>query len=313
MVTEEELLKSKFFASMLGTAIGDALGAGFEGISRCTEDHIYAVAERRRVLRYTDDTHMMIGVAESLIARNGFDGEHMANRFIHNYNWEPFRGYGPGPPEVFKLIESGHFWDTASEKVYPGGSYGNGAAMRIAPVGLLYREDLAELRQISFQSARITHAHPLGKEGAALQAYAIASAIGWNPLTTFDPIQFIQSLSPAVSDPVYVHKLDKMLMLLDQPDKAKVVSEIGNGIEAYTAVPAAIFSFITHPDSFENAVVYAISLGGDTDTIAAMTAAISGAYLGLESIPDKWLVKLENRIYIEALADELCKMVGLQH
>lgn len=303
-----ELLKSKFYGALLGTAIGDALGAGFEGLQDFTEDQIYAVADRRKVLRYTDDTHMMIGVAESLIAKNGFDGEHMASRFIHNYNWEPFRGYGPGPPKIFELIESGQSWYNASEKIYPGGSFGNGAAMRIAPVGLYYRDSIETLIQISFQSSRITHAHPLGKEGAALQAYAISLVANSNPSAPFDHARFFQLLAGVVNNPVYREKLDKMLLLLEDKDQLRVVLELGNGIEAHTAVPAAIFSFVANPDSFERAVIYAISLGGDTDTIGAMAGAISGAYLGLDSVPGKWLRKLENRVYIEALAEELWKM-----
>ncbi|MBT4511481.1 MAG: ADP-ribosylglycohydrolase family protein [Chloroflexi bacterium] len=109
-----DTLQSKFFGSMIGTAVGDALGAGFEGLQGFTEEHVHTVADRRRVLRYTDDTHMMIGVAESLIAKIGFNGEHMADRFVKNYNWEPFRGYGPGPPRIFASIQAGEAWDKAS-------------------------------------------------------------------------------------------------------------------------------------------------------------------------------------------------------
>ncbi len=165
---EKEALLAKFMGSMTGTAAGDGLGAGFEGLQSFTEEQVFAVADRRKVLRYTDDTHMMIGVAESLIARNGFDGKHMAERFIHNYNWEPFRGYGKGPPRIFALIEAGEDWDKASEKIYPGGSYGNGAAMRVAPVGLFYYDDPQKLKETAFSSAQITHAHILGKEGPTL-------------------------------------------------------------------------------------------------------------------------------------------------
>jgi len=70
-------------------------------------------------------------------------------------------------------------------------------------------------------------------------------------------------------------------------------------------VPTAIYSFLAHPDSFAGAVLYAISLGGDTDTLGAMTGAISGAYLGIESVPAGWRNKLENRLYIEELAEKL--------
>lgn len=126
-------LKSKFLGALIGTAVGDALGAGFEGRYQASPEEIEEVARARKILVYTDDTHMMIGVAESLIKSGGFDGENMATAFLHNYELEPYRGYGPGPPYIFRLIRAGVSWQEAAQQIYPGGSYGNGAAMRIAP------------------------------------------------------------------------------------------------------------------------------------------------------------------------------------
>lgn len=80
---------------------------------------------------------------------------------------------------------------------------------------------------------------------------------------------------------------------------------MGNGIEAFNSVPTAIYSFLSHFESFADAVIYAIGLGGDTDTIAAMTGAISGAYHGIKAIPKEWEERLENRAYIETLAIRL--------
>jgi len=76
---------------------------------------------------------MMIGVAESLIANGGFNGSHMAQTFIRNYEREPWRGYASGPPRVFRWIKSGVPWDEAAKRLFGGaGSYGNGAAMMVA-------------------------------------------------------------------------------------------------------------------------------------------------------------------------------------
>ena len=80
-----EALKSKFLGSLIGTGIGDALGASLEGRSRVEERNVLELAERKALLRYTDDTHMMLGVAESLIQCRGFDGAHMALTFLRNY------------------------------------------------------------------------------------------------------------------------------------------------------------------------------------------------------------------------------------
>jgi len=305
---ERETLRSKFLGSLVGTGVGDALGASLEGWRRVDEAEIRALAEKRSTLAYTDDTHMMIGVAESLIENKGFDGEHMTRRFMENYRREPFCGYGPGPPRVFRMIKSGEAWDKAAERLYGGGSFGNGSAMRIAPVGVFCYDDLAKLKEIAYQSSRITHAHELGKEGAALQAYAIALATQSDPSSAFQGGEFLRRLTDFIKHEVYKQKLKSVEELLGEKDRSKVVAELGHGIEAFNSVPTAIYSFLSHPSSFEEAVIYAISLGGDTDTIGAMTGAISGAYLGIEAIPAKWQERLENRDYITDLADRLWRI-----
>ncbi len=300
-----QLLKSKFLGALIGTGVGDALGAPFEGWYEVSPEEIEVAAEKQQVLTYTDDTHMMIGVAESLIRANSFDGNDMAQTFAQNYELEPFRGYGPGPPRIFRLIRAGTAWDEAAQRLYSGGSYGNGSAMRVAPIVVFYHDDLIKLKEVAYRSSQITHAHSLGKEGAALQACAIALATNLEPSLVIDRDDFIAKLSDFVSEEVYRQKLGRIRSLLIMPDKSQVVVELGNGIEAFNSVPTAVYSFLVHPNSFAAAVLYAISLGGDTDTIGAMTGAICGAYLGIESIPASWRSKLENRPYLEELADRL--------
>ena len=294
-------MKSKFLGCLLGAALGDALGASFEGWRR-GPGKAQALFEGGGILHYTDDTHMMIGVAESLIACRGFDGQHMARTFTHNFEREPWRGYGPGPPRVFRLIKSGKPWDKASELIYPGGSFGNGAAMRIAPVGLLYFDDPNLLREVAYLSSQITHAHPLGKEGAALQAYAVALATRSELSSPINLDAFLEQLKGFCREELYQHKLKKVGELLKGASVEQVVRELGHGVKAPNSVPTALYCFLRHPDSFEEAVAYAISLGGDTDTIGSMTGAILGARLGLGSIPEPLRARLENRAYLEELA-----------
>jgi poly(ADP-ribose) glycohydrolase ARH3 len=302
---EEAVLRAKFLGALVATAIGDAVGAGFEGRPAAEIGMIEAAADSREILTYTDDTHMMIGVAESLVQKEGFDGEHLARVFVRNYELEPWRGYGLGPPRVFRMIRDGEHWDKAATKLYSGGSYGNGSAMRIAPIAVFYHDDLTILREVAYRSSRITHSHYLGQEGAALQAFAVALAMGSEHGESFDARKFLTRLTELSQQEVYKNKLERAGALLGETDKAKVVAELGNSIEAFNSVPTAIYSFLTHHDSFKAAVLFAASLGGDADTIAAMTGAISGAYLGIEAVPDKWRMKLENQLYIEELATVL--------
>ena len=81
--------------------------------------------------------------------------------------------------------------------------------------------------------------------------------------------------------------------------------KFGHGVEAFNSVPTAIFAFLSHSQSFTSTVAYAVSLGGDTDTIASMAGAISGAYLGIGAIPTERQSNLENQDFISSLADKL--------
>lgn len=297
--------KSKFLGCLIGAAIGDGLGAWREGRRIAKKEDIASLAERVEELAYTDDTHMTIGVVESLIQSSGFDGEHMAQTFIKNYETEPWRGYGPGPPRVFRMIKSGEPWDSAANKIYRGGSFGNGSAMRVAPVGLLYSDNPAKLREIAYKSSSITHSHELGREGAALQAYAVALALNTPSDEEIDREAFLLKLQNFAQTQLYKEKIANTKELLGEQDRARVVAVLGNGIEALNSVPTAIYCFLKQPKSYKDSVIYAISLGGDTDTIASMAGAISGAYLGIEAIPQEWRLKLENKAYIEDLAEKL--------
>jgi len=214
----------------------------------------------------------------------------------------------PGPPPVFRRIKHGVPWDRAAEDIYPGGSFGNGAAMRVAPVGLFYHRDPGKLREVACLSAQIIHAHPLGKEGAALQAYAVALALVWGP--SGSPAGLLEKLKAFAVHQVYRAKLEQVQDLLRSGDKSEVAARLGNGVEAFHSVPTAICCALRHPESFEDAVVEAASLGGDADTIASMTGAISGAWLGMEAIPGQWVAKLENRNYLKQLAHRLFEVAS---
>lgn len=183
------------------------MGAFAEGRPMVARAEIEAQVTSQGQLVYTDDTHMTIGVAESLVENRGFAGEQMAWTFIRNYKSEPWRGYGPGPPRVLRMIKSGDRWDKAAARLYGGGSFGNGSAMRIAPVGLFYRHDPNQLREIAYKSSMITHAHELGKEGAAVQAYAVALAANTPPGQELDRDSFLAKLENFARHPVYQKKI----------------------------------------------------------------------------------------------------------
>ena len=142
-------------------------------------------------------------------------------------------------------------------------------------------------------------------EGAAIQAYAVALAVNADPSSELDSHTFLGKLKDFTQNEVYKRKLERVGNLLGETNKVRVARELGNGVEAYNSVPTTIYCFLRNWNSFDDSVLYAVSLGGDTDTIGAMTGAISGAYHGVEAIPEQWKSRLERGDYIEELAEKL--------
>ncbi len=306
-------LESRFTGALMGTFVGDALGAPYEGrYWKWIEKRVQKLGEMMegRCGIYTDDTQMMIGIAESLVACGGFDGADMARRFVENF--DPMRGYGGGAFQVISNLTAGQPWDQAGVGLFGDGSYGNGSAMRIAPVGVFCHDDEKKLREFAQLSSTITHTHPLGKQGAMLQAYAVSLAFRYGLSGDLDARKMVRKLRDFLQEDAHVFrkKLASVEHLLkENPTLDEVIRLLGNGITSFESVTTAIYSFLSHPESFEDAVVYAVGLGGDTDTIGAMTGAIAGAYHSYQKIPSRWLDKLENgtkgRDYVIQLAKEL--------
>jgi len=163
--------------ALLGTSVGDALGMPFEGVAHgAIPVEVGMVAARRGRGTYTDDTQMMIALAESLIERGQIEAEHLARAFQKAY--EPDRGYGGGTRRVFELWAAGTPVTEAAGRVFDGqGSRGNGAAMRIAPVAVRFAAEPSRMRAEAAASARVTHTHPVGVDGAVVQAAAITAAL----------------------------------------------------------------------------------------------------------------------------------------
>lgn len=287
---------------MVGSAVGDAIGE--IAFSYPEKEKLLKVIARVKELIYTDDTAMAIGLAESLIERKGVDQEHLGETFHQNFIREPWRGYASGPPSIFFLVrQTGISYVTAAKTLFGGeGSLGNGAAMRIAPVGLLFYRS-ALLYDQACASAEVTHAHPIGKDGAAVQAYAIAQALLLDPQEEFPRERFIKNLISFARTHQIREKMEEIQNLLNEDCPERTASErLGRSVAVHESMPFAIYSFLRYPKSFEACLFCSILNGGDRDTLGAMAGALSGAYLGVEAIPEMWREKLENLERIEQLA-----------
>jgi len=292
--TTKEPLLDRFLGAALGTFVGDALGEPVEGWPHGAISGRFGLLDRmlQEEARYTDDTQMMIGILETLVEKGRFDPALCASRFQQNFH--PMRGYGRRIFGVMERIRQGLSWDQVGTD-----SYGNGWAMRIAPIGCFYYQDLEALKENAVLSARITHNHPEGLAGAVAQATAVGLALEYG--LSKKPIEaegFLDRIASAVIDvdKDFAASLDavKSIPKGSIPEVVDAISgQYSLTLRAIESVPAAVGAFVL-TESFRDAVVLAVNLGGDTDTIGAMAGAIAGAYYGHSSIPRKWLDPLEN-------------------
>ena len=283
--------------ALVGTFVGDALGMPYEGSLPQQPPRPFEMVEARLGRgTYTDDTQMMIALGESLVACGRIEPEHLARAFLEAY--DPRRGYGAGTVEVLSRWRSGEPVDAAAKRLSGGGSFGNGAAMRIAPIGVMFAGDAKRLVREAEASARLTHAHPLGVDAAVAQAAAVGAAMhGTDPLAAARGVVRTEELGERLSQAARLVETD-----ISPAEAAEV---LGNSSAGPESVPTAIYAAAGH-SGFEEAVTFAVSCGGDADTIGAMTGAIAGARYGAEAIPSRWLDALEEgdrgRSFVEDLA-----------
>nr|CAB3220283.1 poly(ADP-ribose) glycohydrolase ARH3-like [Phallusia mammillata] len=188
---------------------------------------------------------------------------------------------------------------------------------------------MEKLKELAACSARLTHSHQDAVNGAILQAAAVYFALESNSATTWQEIwgklkNVCKEIEPETSnrEKPYTDRLTRMYLFLTSTGSIsnnEVVSKIGVDIQATEAISAAIFAFlcclanrqpeeIGSRDLLQRTVFYAISLGGDTDTIGTMAGAIAGAFCGVESVPQHWLVACEGWKKAEELADGMHRL-----
>ena len=294
--------------SLLLSACGDALGKRFEGapvVDPAAVDEWLATPPD--TLCWTDDTAMALVLAEHLVSTGGsVDPDRLATEFAAAWAAEPGRGYGTGTAAALHQIRQGAPWSRVAAALFDGhGSLGNGGAMRVAPVGLVPGRPLTVVAAAARRSAAVTHAHPQAQDGAAVQAVAVAIAARTAP-DPVDPDALVAQLAVHAHTAEFRTALQRITALLRHgPDPHRVAAEVGNDVTALASVPAALAAYLCHPDDPAAAIRFAINLGGDTDTIAAMAGALSGARLGDGAVPAAWLRRLEAADRIGALAGEL--------
>lgn len=281
--------KEQARGTIFGTFIGDALGAPFEGwaLESMPADYQEYLASREP-RDYTDDTQMTISVLEELTENGEIRPESLQQRLYRRF--DPQRGYGSGFFTLVKTWEEGLPVAASAQRLFRGqGSYGNGAAMRVAPVALFFHNQPQRLLGQARAAAQVTHWHRLGIDGASLQAAAVSLALNRVRFSQWPEQLLNLNIDITFKDRVQLFTASNLLTLT----RGQAVQLLGNSVTSFGSVPLAIFS-VLRSSSFAEAVSFAVACGGDTDTIGAMAGAIAGAWYGYGQIPGQWLKSLEN-------------------
>lgn len=253
--------------------------------------------------QYSDDTQLARELLRSFLDARGWEPSVFAVRLAELFRHRRDVGAGRGTRSAALRLLMGVPW---SESGTPAPYAGNGAAMRAGPLGLLLPEQQAMCRAAREQ-ARITHLDPRCAAGAAAVARAVAVAAARLPI---DAAGFLDEVADcAETDEVSVGRAIRGLgewVALPPARAARYVHESGldpahidrwQGISAFVTPSLlwSLYAFLRSPDDYWETICTAIWVGGDTDTMAAIAGAISGARLGVEALPAELLGRLNDR------------------
>jgi ADP-ribosylglycohydrolase len=267
-------------------SIGDAFGQRFFGDDQAVITRIVARELPRSPWQWTDDTEMAASLVAQLIERGTVDQDQLAQSFAARMDLE--RGYGGGAIEALLAIRNGRHWRAVSQGLFRGrGSFGNGAAMRVAPLGAYFADDLDQAILQARLSAEVTHAHPEGIAGA--MAVAGATALAHRRGQQGLDVVWLDEISALTPKGYTRDGIAEAAGLWDAPFM-QVVEALGNGsgISAPDTVPLSLWCAAKHSQNLEQLLWVTVSALGDRDTTCAIAAGVAAMVLGWEGIPVRW-------------------------
>lgn len=291
-----------------GLAIGDALGypTEFMSLSRIKEKYgPSGILDLPDLALFTDDTQMSIAISEALITAGGRDVESIMEaikyEFIRWYH-SPENNRAPGKACLSGVanLENGIHW---SKSGIPN-SKGCGSAMRVATIGYIYQNDPLKLKDVAHATGICTHGHPTGDAACIGAAYLVKLALDGIEISKMIPE--LLSFTSGISDE-FKKAILKISKCLDWKDEEKALEYLGEGWIGEEAVALALYCFLRYTDNYRKVVIRAANTDGDSDSIACIAGSISGAYLGINAIPNEWAHQIEKSDYLDDLAMRVAK------
>ena len=281
--------------SLEGLSIGDAFGQCFFQSTSAAPAEGAAQALPEAPWYYTDDTEMTLSVISLLAKQEAIDQDLLAQSFAEHYHYD--RAYGPSMHRVLERIRAGEAWQQVTTDAFGGqGSWGNGAAMRVAPLGAYFTDDLDKVVQQAELSAVVTHAHPEATAGAIAVALAAAEA-SRSRQTAHRPDhgEYLQRIISRLPASEVRSRLQRAQTMTTVQSLHFPIAILGNGTQmsAQDTVPYALWCCAQALEDFERAEWLAVSAEGDRDTLCAIVGGVVAAFVGADGIPAEWRARRE--------------------
>jgi ADP-ribosylglycohydrolase len=301
-MSDNQISISRAKLSLEGLNVGDCFGEtffiGFAGFKDKASSLEELIAKRELAVTdwfWTDDSQMAFSIFNNLKNFGEIEQYALAQSFADRY--EVNRGYGSGMHELMRRFKSGEFWHEAAPSLFAGqGSWGNGSAMRVSPIGAYFADDLKKVCEEAEKSAVVTHAHEEAIVGA--QAVALATALAWqfkeNGIRP-SRAEFIDAVLPFLPPSETTSKIKRARDLYPGILTQHAADILGNGIQISCpdTVPFCLFCAGEFLDNYEEALWQTVSALGDRDTTCAIVGGIVVIFAGVDSIPKSWLEKRE--------------------
>ncbi|MFE6492213.1 ADP-ribosylglycohydrolase family protein [Streptomyces sp. NPDC057748] len=278
--------------SLEGLSLGDAFGERWFPLFREPRRAFDETKARRTpeepVWHWTDDTALARALMRVVEEHGRVEQDRLALCFALAFEADPARGYGHGMHILLpELLTSPADWRTLAPELFEGGSLGNGAAMRVGPLGAHFHQDVGLAATQAALQAAVTHAHPEGIAGAV--AVAVAAALSVRGEFT------LAAVADRTPEGLVRDGLRRAVDVPFATEPWKAADLLGNGqrIRADDTVPFALWTAARHPDDLE-AALWATAEGlGDVDTTCASTGGVVGAATGIDGVPESWLKRRE--------------------
>ena len=271
------------YDSLNGLSVGDALGAQFFMVGRSLSD-LVAGKPPRGPWEWTDDTEMACNLVAELRDHGDIDQDRLATTFADRC--EPYRGYGAGAFTILRKIRQGTPWKDAASSAFDGqGSCGNGAAMRIAPLGAYFVAEPETLTALAVKASEVTHQHPEGIAGGV--AVAHAAAIAAKARLTGTGQDLLSGVLDHLEEKSFVRKGIEKARKIGTAEEAAYVLGNGSRVTAQDTVPFTLWVAAHHLDDYRAAITTCVRAGGDVDTTAAIVGGI------VATPPPEWTAERE--------------------